>query len=534
MQNSYKYLILSALAFIFWCAANTLVLSAVPCASRFLTGACCVGAALVACSLLAWCPERERKLALPIALVVAGLFEGGYGLCQLAGWAQSSNARYAITGTFFNPGPYGGFMAMCAAAALGLRDAWNGKRWRAWLEVIALALSCLVVISMSRGAMLALALTAAILWRKHVKRYWPWIAIAVVAVAVGLYFVKSGSAHGRLVMAAMSIEAWKSAFWLGHGCGSCLYELSLAEIAYNAAHPGSWVAQSVGVAEYPFCEPLKIAVEYGLVGLLLFAGMVVFSLVSLWRQRSASFYALLALVCFSLFSYPFSLWPFTLAFWLLVGQASLPIKPKLAKLSQISELRQERQKASHAQKATTVALVLACVAGVALLATLWPSLAERREAEKTYAKFAFVKNEALIKDYYALLPKMNDDRRYLFAFGQILRDAGRYNDSNDMLRRCAQVSNDPMALVLIGRNYEDLGAISLAEQAYADAYHMMPNRLYPLYRLMLMHKAQGNEAEARECARQVADFKVRIPSPAISDMKAEAEELLRNHNDSLQ
>lgn len=39
-------------------------------------------------------------------LCLAGLYQIYTGIAQLAGWEPSHHYRYALTGTFFNPGPY--------------------------------------------------------------------------------------------------------------------------------------------------------------------------------------------------------------------------------------------------------------------------------------------------------------------------------------------------------------------------------------------------------------------------------------------
>lgn len=95
-----------------------------------------------------------------------------------------------------------------------------------------------------------------------------------------------------------------------------------------------------------------------------------------------------------------------------------------------------------------------------------------------------------------------------------------------MLRRGALISNDPMFLVLQGNNYRDMEAFDEAESKYLKAWHSMPNRIYPLYRLMKLYELTGDKAKCQEYAQRVVGFKEKIYSPAVRDMKKEAQEII--------
>lgn len=51
-------------------------------------------------------------------LIVAGAIETVWGLCQVYGYTSSNHSLYALTGSFYNPGPYSGFLAMCLPVCL--------------------------------------------------------------------------------------------------------------------------------------------------------------------------------------------------------------------------------------------------------------------------------------------------------------------------------------------------------------------------------------------------------------------------------
>ena len=55
---------------------------------------------------------------------------------------------------------------------------------------------------------------------------------------------------------------------------------------------------------------------------------------------------------------------------------------------------------------------------------------------------------------------------------------------------------------------------------------MMPNRLYPLYQLMLLYKDSGDIKKAKAMAKRVIEMKPKIESRLTKEMKEKAKELL--------
>ena len=156
-------------------------------------------------------------------------------------------------------------------------------------------------------------------------------------------------------------------------------------------------------------------------------------------------------------------------------------------------------------------------------------LLPRMEAEKDYDRFSQIHDEAFIKDYYELFPLLNDNPRFLFDFGSLLRDCGRYNDSNAMLRQGTSLSADPMFHILMGRNYEDMGEYDKADSLYDHAFRMVPNRIYPLYRKMKLYEAMSDTTRCKAMACRVQNFRVKVESPATQDMKKEAKEIKQKY-----
>lgn len=158
-------------------------------------------------------------------LMGAGLVETIYGFGQLYGWFASGHSLYRLTGSFFNPGPYSGFLVMVLPVVLFYcLSVYPGRQksvgeWRYKLEsgfvwgILLLILSILPA-GMSRSSWLAAVAGCGVvtafyyrirkqlkeLGRKLGKKAW-WVAgIGVVCLLLlfsGLYLMKKDSADGR-------------------------------------------------------------------------------------------------------------------------------------------------------------------------------------------------------------------------------------------------------------------------------------------------------------------------------------------------
>ena len=86
-----------------------------------------------------------------------------------------------------------------------------------------------------------------------------------------------------------------------------------------------------------------------------------------------------------------------------------------------------------------------------------------------------------------------------------------------------------MFYILIGNNYKDMKCYDQSEMSYQKAYSIMPNRLYPLYQLMLLYEEEGKADKMKDMAQRVSSFKEKVVSPATKDMKMKANNLLTQY-----
>lgn len=147
------------------------------------------------------------------ALLLTGAIEAIWGLAQLYGFTPSQHSRFELTGSFFNPGPYSGFLV--AILPLALYYTLTACRIARILSGVILVLLLLVLpATLSRGAWLAAIAGCGIvlgnyfhlynrlkfLFQKH--RLASFIAticifLLVTGTLIGIYQLKKESADGR-------------------------------------------------------------------------------------------------------------------------------------------------------------------------------------------------------------------------------------------------------------------------------------------------------------------------------------------------
>lgn len=454
-----------------------------------------------------------------VGLCAVGGYELWTGFMQLAGREASRHHLFDVTGTFFNPGPYAIFVAVVLAVSVAWwyrhGEAFAGRgRWSwvgAW-SVAAVAVFCfpVLVATWSRTAWVAVAVAAAcLLWKAH-RRMVLWGMGVAVCAGVAAYFLKQGSADGRLLMTMVAGRAWAGEWLCGHGLGGYAQAYGAAQEAFFAARPGSPLSVVAGSPEYAFNGVLGVGVEQGVLGAVPALVLGLWSLAVLCRRGEVSAYGWLVLLVSSLFSYPFALWPFlSLAVAWVALAASLE--------AGAAEVRW--------WKRTAVWPVVAV--GGWCVWNLSDNTARRVEAYEEFRRVRGIQDVVFLEDYRKKYEDLKAYPDFLFTFGTALREAGRYNESNAMLRQGTRVSCDPVFYTLMGNNYRDLGAVAEAESAYRKAFGMLPGRMYPLYRLMKLYEAEGQMRKAEEMARQIIAFRPKVDSPAVREMKNEAKKLTK-------
>jgi len=512
---------------------------------------------------------RAAEYLITLCLIGTALVECIVGLRQLYGFAPSNHELFKLTGTFFNPGPYGGYVGMLFPLALYHALLFSKKearlrriiaqqllmiqrvfsRPRIWwsyllgcLSMVTVFVSLLVIpAAMSRAAWIGIAVGSSVVLltydpvRRAIKGYvnTPFKHILVTTVmvviiggtGVGIYAIKPDSADGRLLL-------WKNALQtivehpFGVGIGKLGHAVGETQAAYFAgSHATQAEIDRADVPFYTFNEYLQIGVESGVIALALFVGMLVVTLKNAFKEGQYGIAgALLSLSSFAFFSYPFSVLPFlvVLVFLLAMSNADGHNRPVMFNRNEAScrPFTSFKRSCSIFTSILSAGLIIYC------LVDRYPTYKAWRDwAGCKHLINAELYNDAS-EDMKTVYPYLNDQPDFLFDYALSLSKSGYYQESNHILQRCMSYSSDPMLYNILGKNCMAQHQYDQAEAAFKQAYNLVPNRVYPLYLLTKLYAEKGETHMVRETTEKVFNHTIIVPSNAIEEMKDSLKRLL--------
>ena len=468
------------------------------------------------------CDVAERITVSAMSLWL--LYESVLGMMQLFGFAVSMRGMFQMTGTFSNPGPYGGFISACTAVSFAAAWRWRDSkilldRMCCLLAVIS-GISGVIVLpaSMSRAAWAASVFSAFvfILAATDAKRYMKChkgtviSAVAVLSLmAAGAFSLKKDSASGRFHIWEMECRAIAEKPFSGHGYGRALGAYGDAQAEYfESADRSAERIRIAGCPEYAFNEYLRAGVEFGIPGLLLSVAAVAAGSLALMHGGSALAYGLISWGVFAWASYPMSVWQLVVLPAVFSGAAA-GMSLRGGKMFKIS------------------LAVFGILLSVVSLVSWIHDEGQRKTAEYRWHDELGFSTSGIsdgAADSLALLyPQLRTEFRYLYDYGYALHREGRYEESNLVLREGASISSDPMFYDIIGKNFEAMGNFRDAERNYMHAHFMVPSRLYPYILLMEMEERLGNRERALAYAEKVMSMPVNPRNASMANLQKEAE-----------
>ena len=457
-------------------------------------------------------------------LVVLGGSEAILGLRQLYGFATSGHSMYALTGSFFNPGPYSGYLAMILPVCLYQWLVCGRRGGRVVAGGVMLLIFCVLPAGMSRSAWLAAGVSCLCVYAWHMdwtdkfRLLWQQQRQRVVMVVVGgfcvlllagylLFVLKPDSARGRLFMWKITCRAIAEKPLTGYGIHNFAAAYGNAQETYFAAGDYEpWEERVAGSPEYAFNEYLQAAVE---LGIPLAVCLLVVVVLCLYRGVRKGRYgicgAILSLMIFSFSSYPLQLPVFIVTFGgLLVACLS----------------------GADRWQWLGLAVSVGIIGGFRLKNDLQVEQACREwmNARVLYNAGAYQSAE---KEYGRLYPLLRDRASFLFEYGHGLHKQQQFGKSNRILKEALLRSCDPMILNVIGKNYQQMGDCLSAEDWFIRSTHRLPGRIYPYYLLAKLYAEPGfrQPDKFEKMKRMVLTKEPKVHSTAIRQMREEIKKI---------
>ena len=364
------------------------------------------------------------------------------------------------------------------------------------------------------------------------KLAWLVIPLLVLALGTGFFLVKKDSASGRVLIWKVALRTTMEQSLTGHGFNTAQATLGPGQAAYFAAGKGNVNERMLaGSVRWAFNEFLQTASETGLVGLFLFLLVTGYALFyrfpssmprNYYLAIGAARASLAGILVFGCFSYPFYSLPATLLFFF-----------SLAVLSAIRTIHFNAAKeACHITGQIPVFL-----ASLLLVVFYVEQVPKQRhaywlwdEADQLYQTGAYPEANASFAGAY---PVLSCNGLFLQQYAKSLSMEEKYPEAIALLNQSTGYYQDEVTGIILGNCYQELGEYDKAEKQYRLAANMVPHKFYPLYLLAKLYNESGETEKATAIAKEILNKKIKVPSKAIEEIKAEMQQLI-NDNASLQ
>lgn len=474
-------------------------------------------------------------------ILIVGFVEAVIGLGQLYGFFPSGHYLFKTTGTFLNPGPYGGFIALMFPLTLHYWLYFRKRKKILRYVFLSIGMVCLLVFpaTLSRTAWGAAAIGCMLvaiyetgitdklkdLYQKYRKRAVLCIVLFCLlsgGVIYGIYQFKKDSANGRLFIWKITALAIQNTSLKGVGLGGFPAAYAQSQMNYFKEREASAIEKHVaGSPEYAFNEYLRIFLEQGIAGGILFLFLT--SLIirrGIKNKHTGAAGSFLCLSVFAIASYPYYLWEFLVVWVLLATICVSQTKPPSSESSKNRRI-----------SIFTLFAVFILIASLSICVAQWYFYHRAsKEWEKIRPFYTMKAYSKIIDDYIRLYPQLNHDPKFVFEYAVTLNAEKRHEQADSILSRGLQISCDPMFYNVKGRNYHEMGAYRKAEACYMNATYLIPERIYPYYLLTKLYadSAAGYPAEKMQWAASIVLKKeAKVHSTAIDEMRDEVRKILK-------
>ncbi len=459
--------------------------------------------------------KQQRTGNLSIAII--GTLEAVLVILQNYGWVESDHLLFNCTGSFFNPGLAGGFLAcsFCISGYLLITTRICFKKICLFISCV-LQINALVLTHSRAGWIAAIIGLCYLLWhtdgiviqrskafiKKNLIVQCIIISIAIIA-AISAYQYKKASADGRLFIWGICLDMSKDKIITGHGTGMFREKFPNYQAAFFMQNPDSDNVDYAGNPLYPFNEYLSVLVTQGLIGVAFLILMVIslfFHSSSKDARQQRAF--LLTWGVFACFSYPMAHYRLMILLPFLI--ALLPITGRTLR--------------SHLGWWTKIIILGVIISGiyVGIIGILTYS-----KLEKAYNKHERISQE-LYNDIKYDLTLLN---HYYNSIANKLPACEEFY----LLKEYVELYPSSYGLCELGRRYKSRKLFSRAKECFIFAYHINPSLIVPQYELFLLYREEENMNQMVAIGERILHQPVKQENTISIKIKTEVRKVLREH-----
>ncbi|MCF8716349.1 O-antigen ligase family protein [Joostella atrarenae] len=502
----------------------------------------------------------QSLIIIVMGFVISGFIQAFYGLLQLFSLKPTLNPAFKITGSFFNPGPYAGYLAPILVLLIAIylyRDKLMLiAHFKRGILINILTISSIIMIVLvlpsvhSRAGLISafcgiiFLLAYKFQWKEkfkglHIRKKIFGLSLAfffLIIGATGVYYLKKDSSDGRILIWKVTSQLIKKnpVFGIGYDRFKTFYMDEQAEYFKN--NEGD--TNEVSIADntyYAFNEGLQLLSENGIIGLLIGAFVILICFVikvdpKYKELQVISISVIISLLVFSFFSYPSHI--------LSIKMIGIVFVANLANLdrNKKSILNRNKYKSLRTQSLNfPVRLSILILLCFSIWRVVLPVSGIKNGLKNWASGIRLYNNEMYeqsTKELGKSMPIFNRDGDFLMLFGKSLLLNKEYKESLKIFNHSKKHLNNTVIEIGLGDSYKAIGEYENAERSYLNAAAMVPNRFYPDYLLFTLYRDSGDFEKAYSVADKFFNKKIKVKSKAIEEMKFEIKKFINKNKTS--
>lgn len=457
--------------------------------------------------------ERIKYQYIYSSALIALVILSAWSYLQYFELAQSNNVNFKITGPYHNPGILGGVINILLIIVLSsviqlLPKLYARKKtFYAIMCVVAFSLPAFVLTS-ARASWLALIVSVLyvcyINCRQRIsikkKVIYSFCTLCIWVLLSGfVYNMKPLSVHGRLLIWKVSWQMIKDKPVTGFGKGGFEANYLYYQAAYLKENPSGIDSYVAGNTHIAFNEVVRITVEHGLIGLLVYITFIFFTFLLPMRSdviSNSSKSVIFNIIIWGMFSYPNQIFTiitlFVIAYAILLNRNSNQSKRYLWQTKSLCNIYRFAQ-------------FLIAVPMIIYMGNCY-NLYYEFQTYRSTSKIEEIANDTKFVRFQEAMPS---DIGMLSLYAHILHKRNEEDKLLGVIHVLEKIYPTPSLLIQKGDLFQRIHNVTDAEKAYKLAAAMIPTRQKARYKLVLLYHAIGRDSEAVDLARILLSEKVK-------------------------
>ena len=458
--------------------------------------------------------KRLEKRFILVGITLWSTIESLLAILQKLGCLSSGHPIFEVTGSFGNPGPLGGLLAI--GLLVNAVFWYDGIKRKSYRCSIAYAMFSLLVVvglwlSQSRAGWMAVwtggffLLCISMYRRMYRKRFYLCLFslfIFFLLFFAWAYLLKKNSADGRLLI---WLNTWHMVLdnpLCGLGTGGWLSNYMHYQAEYFMQHPDSSYLMLADNVAYPYNEYLLLLAEHGFIGLLcllFFLGAILLHKDNGKLEKAL----LLSFMTFAFFSYPSSVFALQILFVVMLGM----------------------MKSRPICQCTHYVRVIRITIGLLLVLLIFLSIHSAYIYRRVYGNIQTLiegKNvDTSLRLLDGLLPYFRYNSKLMYFYSIACVERQLVEKKLPILQETSRLIPTSELFCDIGDAWKERGNFSKSEFCYMKAMNMVPSRLTPKYKLFHLYKSYGMRGEALFLKNKILEIPLKKESTKELRIKGE-------------